>query len=336
MLMTLGIGLVMLVLVAAFFAPLESLSWYAGWQSPREVPDDQAMMAQEANIGATRSDPAVDHFMVYLSGIGAISGLSVPAEEEPFLAGLAARLPRSVLIRDVFPYSVTNSGLNGQRAFARFWRWIEQQRMVKPGAVLPFLINVRNLFQVAVSADRRYGPVFNYGVAQEIVRRLKRHGYVIGEHKPVTILGFSGGGQIGLGAATYLQRMINAPVQMVSVGGVLSDDPGCAVVVHLYHFYGSKDPVQDLGVKLYPGRWPGVTTSYWGRALDAGKITLQDIGPYAHNGKGNYYDTEARLPDGRTHCTGSIDAICAAVETLGVPTLPAAERPDGATLHEQV
>ena len=61
------------------------------------------------------------------------------------------------------------------------------------------LINVRNIMQVAVSADPRYGPIYSLGVAKEIARSLARHGYQLGSQKPIFLIGFSGGGQVSVG-----------------------------------------------------------------------------------------------------------------------------------------
>ena len=53
----------------------------------------------------------------------------------------------------------------------------------------------------------------------------------------------------------------------------MSDDPGILRLEHLYHLYGTKDPLQGLGAKLYPGRWPSHPLSSWNRALADKRIT---------------------------------------------------------------
>jgi hypothetical protein len=288
-------GLVLLFLSAAM-APLESLGWYAGWFGEVESPQDVEQALASAEAGD--SSAAAPHYLVYLSGIGAISPNSIPDEEIPFIAGLEQSLPASKVISDVSPYSVTNMGLTGQRITARIWRWIEGLRLKNPMAVVALIVNIRNMFQVAISADRRYGPIYNLGVAKEIRNCLLRHGYPIGSGIPVTLLGWSGGGQIALGAAWYLPGLIGAPVSIISVGGVMSDDMGIERTEHLWHMWGDKDPLAPLGQKLYAGRWKYFPNSGWNRALAAGKITLIPLGPFAHNGKGNYFDNETKLPDG--------------------------------------
>jgi pimeloyl-ACP methyl ester carboxylesterase len=128
-----------------------------------------------------------------------------------------------------------------------------------------------------------------------------RHGYTLGSGTPVTLLGWSGGGQVALGAAWYLPWMIGAPVRVLSVGGVLSDDIGVKRIEHLWHLWGQKDPLAPLGEKLYAGRWKIFPTSMWNLALAAGKITMIPLGPYTHNGAGNYFDNQTKLPSGETH-----------------------------------
>jgi hypothetical protein len=327
MLMLLIIGIIALLLISAALAPLESLSWYAGWYGQADVADDDDTV--NALQETVQENIDAQHFAVYLSGIGAISGDSVPHEEIVFLDALEPQLAGTLLVRDVFPYSVSNKGLNGQRFFAAIWRWLEQRRLRNPNAVLANLVNIRNMFQVAVSADSRYGPVFNLGVAQEIVRGLVRHGYRVGSGTPVTLIGWSGGGQISVGAATYLYSLLGAPIRVISVGGVMADDPGLLSLVHLYYLYGNKDPVQRLGAILYAGRWPAAVQSPWNRAKAAGRISLIDIGPITHNNRGHYFDTETTFPDGQSYAERTQQAIISALEDAGLMAPSAPQQPAG-------
>ena len=220
-------GVVILLVISAVLAPLESLTWYAGWQTKADEPDPEAGGADQAPRAPIAPAPPADHYLVYLSGIGAISGASVPDEEAPFIQGLMERLPRTRLVADVFPYAMANRSLNGQRFFAGVWRWIERLRLTRSRlALMTYLVNLRNTFQVAVSADRRYGPVYNLGVAQVIRVELVEAGYPLGRGVPVTILGWSGGGQIAVGAAAFLRTLLGAPIYVISLGGLLADDPG--------------------------------------------------------------------------------------------------------------
>jgi pimeloyl-ACP methyl ester carboxylesterase len=296
------IGLVLVIVLLAISAPLESLGWWAGWFGEDEKPP-------ESNQTDERAVNPAGHFLVYLSGIGAITDDSIPEEEIVWLPMLASRLTGTELIKDVFPYRVTGAGLTGQATFAWLWRRVEHVRGEKPTALLPNLVNIRNMLQMAVSADPRYGPIYNMGVAQAIVASLARHGYRDGSGVPVTLLGWSGGGQIALGTATFLKRMLGAPIRVVSVGGVMSNDPGIDSLERLYHFYGDKDPVQGLGGKVFAGRWPMFPQSRWNRALSDGRIQMESLGPLAHNGSGNYFDPETLLDDGRSCAEVTVAAV---------------------------
>ncbi len=289
-LLTVAIGL---LLIAIILAPLGSMIWFAGWGNPDAQPGGRL---EEPGIAAPAQPSAAIHFMVYLSGIGAIAPNSIPEEELPFLANLRARLKGTLLIDNVFPYSVTNLGLTGQRFFHQVWRAIEKMRLQNPNTTLALLINLRNAVQVLVSADKRYGPIYNFGVAHEIYRKLIQAGYPVGSGIPVTLLGWSGGGQIAAGAAYYVQPWIHAPLRIISLGGVISDDVGLLQIEHLYHLYGTRDPLQGLGEKLFPGRWPIMPQSPWWRINLQGKISLINLGPFTHNGARNYFDLTTPLP----------------------------------------
>jgi hypothetical protein len=317
MLTTLFIGLVLVLLLAAALSPLESLGWYAGWYQTDEVPGAERLAQQQARQPeGGPPPPQADLYLVYLSGIGAISGSSIPDEELPFLERLAARTPRAVLTHDVFPYSVTNTGLTVQRAFAGIWRRIERVRAARPSGALPFLINVRNLLQVLVSADDRYGPVMNYGVAREILLSVQARGYDLRQRRPIVVLGSSGGGQMAVGAALFLSHITAAPIYVISLGGVIASDPGLDALAHLYHLYGTRDTIQALSDKVFPGRWPQAVGSEWHRALAEGRVSLIALGPFAHNLKDHYFDDVAHLPDGTTYLNATVEAIGRIVDEL--------------------
>ena len=292
MIITLIFGTLALIFVAAALAPLESLGWWA-WSGA--APTDPKKLEEFAEDLAV-DVPEKDFYLVYLSGIGAISGTSIPDEEYPFIHGLEERLSNCEVISDIYPYSVTNSGLTAQGAFAWLWRGVEKLRLKNPNSVLALVVNLRNIFQLFVSADGRYGPIYNLGVAHEIMRGLIRHGYHPVKRKPVVLLGWSGGGQIAIGSAAFLAPMVG-DVYEISVGGMLSDDPGFYNIKRLWHLFGEKDKLQALGHLLFAGRWQIKPQSSWNRAMRAGKIELIPLGPFNHNGKGNYFDMETKLPD---------------------------------------
>lgn len=316
MLTTLLVGLAVFLLLALTVAPLDALGWWSH-RGADEVADTVAQLLVEDD-GDDTPEP-YENYVVYLSGIGAIDGTSVPAEEEPLLAAIAA-LPDTCLIREVFPYSVANRGLTGQRALSWLWRGIERMRLKKPEAIAGLLINGRNAMQLFVSADRRYGPAYNIGTAREVVLALRRHGYQLDGGKPVTLIGWSGGAQIAIGAAAYL-GMGRMPVQVVSIGGMMSDDPGLNRVDHLWHLRGTKDVFEKLGQVLFAGRWPHAVFSPWSDALADGRIEVINLGPIHHNAKAHYFDELTIAPDGRSYLQVTTDAVIAVLTGAPVKTI---------------
>ncbi len=308
MIIYLIIGLFLLLFVTAALAPMESLGWWAGWSREGEK-KGPAELTEAEGAGDAQDEP--DFYVIYLSGIGAISGDAFPDEEYPFLHGLENRLAGARVITDVYPYSVTNNGLTGQRQLAWLWRRIEKMRLKNPNSVLSLFINLRNALQMFVSADRRYGPIYNLGIANEIYRVLREQGYRPENKRPIVLLGWSGGGQISIGAAGYLATL-PSPLYVISLGGMLSDDPGLEKLTHLWHLYGVADPLQALGGVLYAGRWPILPNSPWNQSMANGRIDIICLGAYTHNGKGNYFDMETKLPNdarGRTHGEKTLDTI---------------------------
>lgn len=316
MLTALLVGVLVFILLALAIAPLDALGW---WSS--KGADEAAETVQQILVtddGDDSPEP-YEQYVVYLSGIGAIDGHSLPPEELPLVEALA-ELPGTCVIRDVFPYSVTNRGLTGQRALAWLWRRIEKSRLKNPEALAGMLVNGRNAMQLFVSSDRRYGPAYNIGTAREVVLALRRNGYQLDGGKPVTLVGWSGGAQISIGAAWYL-GMGRIPVQVVSIGGMMSDDPGLARVNHLWHLRGSKDVFEKLGGVMFAGRWPRAAFSPWSDALAEGRIDIIELGPMHHNAKEHYFDTETVAPDGRTYLQVTIDAVVAVLTGRPVKTI---------------
>lgn len=304
------------LLVSSALAPLEALGWWAGWRGGRgELPAPHP----------GDSDPDVEHYLVYLSGIAAISGDSIAEEENRFLDRLEEKLPGTRIVRDVFPYSVTNTGLNSGRLFAWFWRRLERLRLRRPRAVVGLLIHLRNMFQVGVSADQRYGPIFNFGASEEILAGLRRAGHTPGSRVPITLLGWSGGVQISLGATPFLTRALGAPVQIISVGGIMTADPGLLRVRHLWHLYGTRDRVQRWGGLLFPGRWQMSVASPWNRAREEGRVHEIAVGPMEHRMPRSYFDDGNPLPGGGTYADRTLEVIIRVLGGSGIRTRPAGQ-----------
>ena len=191
------------LLVAGALTPLETLGWWAGWYGDpvddhRLDPDsglpEEASGADEAGTGGpatgglvpaattpaapppSPAEPVAGPWVVYLSGIHAVGPITHARREARLVARLRSALPRGRVL-EVFPYSVTNRALTGQRIFAGVWRWSLNAKLSgrRLAQITGFLINVRNLWQVLVSADRRYGPFLQPRQRRlSVVRSLRR------------------------------------------------------------------------------------------------------------------------------------------------------------------
>lgn len=287
---------------AGILAPLESLGWWAGWYGDQVVAAPQMTETVEP-------DHEVDRYIVYLDGISQ-SGSEYTPDIEDFLSALQPALPKNVeLVRGLMMYSVLNRPLIEDRPLAFLWRQADKMRWANPAAILGLLVNLRNVIIVAVSSDKRYGPIYNQGIAQVIFDGLIDRGYRPGSGVPITLIGYSGGGEMSVAAAPYLKRSTGATIDVISLGGVMSANHNLLTLEQLYHVIGEKDVVEKFGPIMFPGRWKIFPLSYWNRAKRKGRITLLSAGPVGHQVPGGYMDPIAKLPDGRTHLQQTIETI---------------------------
>lgn len=308
------IGLIGLIF-ALLLAPLEALGWWAGWYG------DQLDTTIDTPKFPILPQTKVERYVIYLDGIGQATFLCLPEVEE-FLDQLAIALPDNILIiRGLIPYSVMNRPLTDKRPLAFFWRLATQLKLKNPASWISKLINLRNLMIVAVSADRRYGPIYNQGTAQVMYNSLINHGYQPGSGVPITLIGESGGGQISMGTAAFLKRALNAPIDVISLGGVISGHANALELEHLYHLVGKKDRVEPIGRILFPSRWPIFFLSYWNRAKRMGKISFISLGPVGHANPGGILDRNQHLPDGRSYLQQTVD-LAAGILKGDLPIAP--------------
>ena len=303
----LGIVIVGLFIWAAL-SPFEVMGWWAGWFG-----DDMYSEGIPSDDGLVRTvRPQTDSYVVYMSGIGRVPNETVSYRERDFLRRLALAMPRTVIIDDVFPYSVNNMPLTGQPFFARLWKLALRSKLHGP-KIVGNLINIRNLWQVLISADKRYGPMFNQAAAEVVLDGLLRYDYDPTSDVPVYLVGSSGAAQIAAGAAGYLAESIEAPIRVISLGGIFSSDPSLLAVDHVYHLVGSKDSAQKLNF-MAPGKWPIFSTSEWNRMRRNGRVTAINMGPMSHLGRGSYLDGNSELPDGTTFVERSVEVIQSIVQ----------------------
>lgn len=307
------------LLLAGALAPLETLGWWAGWFGDavdEDALDPERTSPSEADADgatvATGPDDPTAPWIVYLSGIHAVDDHGYLKREAVLLDRLRRDLPRGH-VAQVFPYSVTNRALTGERVFAGAWRWalrakLSRRRLAQAAG---FVINLRNFWQVLVSADRRYGPFQNRGSAELIVRSLRRHGFGAEAHGRVLLIGYSGGAQIALGAAPFVRTATAAPVTVVSLGGVISADPGVLEADATWHLYGRRDRLHRWSAWAFPGRWRLLPWSPWNVARQRGALREVAISSCDHTGDHGYLDDETHAADGRSYLDVTADVIAA-------------------------
>lgn len=297
------------VLVASLLAPLEALGWWAGWYG-----EDLQTLEAPGMLAEPLPEPStITRYVIYLDGIAQGKYTYLP-DVENFLATLAADMPDDiVLIQGIMSYSVINRSLTERRMLAFFWRIVDRLQMSPSsgifGLLLSFLINLRNVLVVAVTADQRYGPIYGQGTAQVIFNSLTHYGYQPNSGVPVTLLGYSGGAQVALRAALTLKRLLKAPIDVISLAGVVSGNHNLLELEHLYHLVGDYDWVEKQGAVLFPQRWRLFPLSPWNRARQRRKITISSLGSMGHNGADGPYSVTQRLPDGRTHLESTVRAV---------------------------
>ncbi|GAB4367019.1 MAG: hypothetical protein Kow00121_04960 [Elainellaceae cyanobacterium] len=333
----LWVGIVAIVF-AGLLAPLESLGWWAGWYGDEvETRQPDIAIASDAAPLSLEPEPEISRYLIYLDGVGQ-SGDEYTPDVEDFLAALTQALPDDIkLVRGLMMYSVLNKPLDQDRPLAFLWRLADKMRWANPAALLGILVNLRNMLIVAVSADKRYGPVYDRGIAQVLYNGLIEQGYQPGSGIPVTLIGYSGGGEMAVSAAPYLKRALSTPIDAISLGGVMSADNNYLELEHLYHLVGDKDSVERMGPIMFPGRWKIAFLSYWNRAKRKGKITFVSLGPAGHQVPGGLMDPNAYLPDGRTYLQQTIDLILQILDGTLLPRLPSQPRkPSNYALYKQI
>ena len=307
-------------LVAGFMAPVETLGWWAGWYG-----DKVQTVSPDAVDDAHSDGGTISRYIVYLDGISQSSSTYMP-DVEAFLDALVARLPPDVrLVRGVMTYSPMNRPLDDDPALAGFWKIVDRVRFANPTSLLGLIVNLRNVWIVAVSADPRYGPLYNFGIAQLVYDALIANGYRPRSGTPVTLLGYSGGGQMSAASGAFLKRALDAPVDVISLGGVISGNSPVLELEHLYHFIGTKDHIQALGPIMFASRWKIMARSYWNRALHLGRLTIYSLGPVGHQVPGGMMDPKLILPDGRSALEQTLERVTDVVNgriTSDDPALP--------------
>lgn len=295
-------------------APVGTLVWWLqqepgslGIRRDRET----NRSANSAGTAAGRSPDAINCYIVFLTGVGDFSTNQLTSGEEFFLSHLGQQHPNCAIVSDVFPYSAANVGLGEQRWLAPFWQFAEEADGWLKNADI--LIKIRNIWRFAISVDERYGPVYNQGIASAVIDRMNAvHPLAVGgDRQPLQLIliGTSGGAQVALGSATYLNRWLQAQVTVVSIGGVFSGTNGLSSVHHFYHLQGQQDWVDNIGGIVFPSRWPGVVGSPFNQAVRQERVTILPIGPQGHDGEMGYFGEQAIDNSRTTYVQQTLKAV---------------------------
>ena len=144
---------------------------------------------------------------------------------------------------------------------------------------------------------------------------LLAYGYRPGSGKGVFLIGYGGGGQVSLGLAAFLNRMLGSPVTVISVGGVMSSEPSCLRWSTSTTCGAPRTPSSPWAT--WPSSGAGhLQKSAWNQALRQGKITRIAMGPVAHNGSGA---TSAPAPPGRAPAIDQTLEVILPIVTTGAP-----------------
>ncbi len=239
-------------------------------------------------------------YVLFLSGIGRVSSHTYSRREQGILRRIADLCPRAVVLDDVFAYSINNQPLTENRSLSVVWRWAMRQKLKKRklNVLLGYLINLRNIVQVATSGDRRYSQVYNKGFSDVLAYHLQQYGYDLENPKPLFLVSYSGAGQIAAGAVQPLREGYGLPVYVMMLACFFTDGPGVVTANHIWEFVGTLDKAYRLFCAVTPSRWlrPGRNT--WSEYLRQGSVTQVDMGAMRHTGRGGYLDRNSTLPNG--------------------------------------
>lgn len=300
-----------ILLVWGTVSPVGTLVWWL-----REGAQSLGLKKQPKQLPSSNSSNPIPKkrqincYIVFLTGVGDFSTNQLTGGEEIFLNSLDKTHPNCVTVRDVFPYSVANKSLGGERLLAPLWNFADNASGWY--GVASVLIKIRNLWRFAISADERYGPVYNQGIASAIADRMNA-AYPIptssGKPFKVILIGTSGGGQVALAATPYLKQWLDEPIDVVSIGGVFAGKDGFNAAERVYHLRGSRDWVEDIGGIVFPSRWFWTVGSAFNQARLQGRYQAFMSGPHKHDGSQGYFGEEVATKDGTKYVDITVQKV---------------------------
>lgn len=269
-------------------APVTTIVWWLNQTAASlglEDEEEKPEVLQQPVIAFPTSN--IDCYLVYLPGVGNFSPDQITEGERYVIDQLVARHSNCVAVRDVFPYSVLNRDLS-EGILTPLWEASKES----DGLLGNVLVQVRNLWRFAISADSRYGPVYNLSIAQTIVDRMNAAHPIVRSDRPINLIliSTSGGTQVALGATAHLRDWIpNARITNVSIGGTFEGRAGFNDANHVYHLYGDQDWVETLPRLVFPARWRIIVGSPVNQARQQGRYTVCNVGNQEHTGSQGYF-----------------------------------------------
>ncbi|AFZ30104.1 hypothetical protein Glo7428_1543 [Gloeocapsa sp. PCC 7428] len=295
---------VVIFLIWGTLAPLETLLWWLS-QDEESVNPDSSQPDATSDDDSSSTEASVNCYVVFLPGVGSYDADNLTEEESNFVDRVIESHPQCVSVRDVFPYSAANEGLVGERILAPVWNVIRQS-----DGLAYTVINIRNIWRMALSADPRYGTVYNRGIASAIIDRMNAASPIPPANQRINaiVMSTSGGAQVALGAVPYLEDWLNAQVFAISIGGVFAGRDGFAQANGVYHLYGTEDWIDDIGWIIFPSRWRWVFGSPFNRARRQGRYQAIETGPHEHDGDRGYFG-EATVDDGTKYIDLTLEKL---------------------------
>lgn len=277
--------LLFLVIWGALLSPFESLGRRAWWFGDNVIDTKWQWWKKKKKLSDKK------HICIFLEWIDRIDHESIHSKQL-FIDELQEELPDYLIIDHIFPYSPFDLSILWWRKMDRFWKRVVAMGEKKKRWWLPFIINIRNLNHVLVSADKRYGPLHNTGVAQTIYNSIVESWIDVTQpDSNLLIISTSGWSQIGLGATHYLSSSLSIPIDHITIWGVMSSDPWVQNTRILTNIVWTKDNIAKIGVAAFRWRRPIL----WQSHRNKHKKNIATISMNCtHNGKNGYFSDAHR------------------------------------------
>jgi len=296
-----------ILLIWGIISPVGTLEWWLHRGSEKlGLTQNRSQLhwtqARRANNISSINASKINCYIVFLPGVGDFSGDELTPGEATFLDNLVQNHPHCVAVGDVFPYSADNTSLGAQKVFAPVWRFAHEA--TGGLKVADVLIKIRNLWRFAISADPRYGTIYNQGIAAAIIDRMDAQHPIpqkLSQPIQVILIGTSGGAEVALNTLPYLKQWLNAKITVVSIGGVFNGKKGFDLAEKVYHLRGQRDLIEDIGGIVFPSRWLWNVSSPFTQARRQGRYQASMSGPQAHDGEQGYFGEDLATADGTTY-----------------------------------